>query len=433
METLTAASADSQPAPTTKKTEPELLAPAGSWESLQAAIRGGANAIYFGVEQLNMRAKSIHSFSADDLDQIAATCRENGIRTNITLNTVMYDHDLQLVKQILKKAKAAGIDAVIAADFAVLELCRQMKIPVHISTQANVSNIESVRFFSSFADVVVLARELTLGQIAAIKREINRKDIRGVSGKRMRIEVFVHGALCMAISGKCYLSLHTHNASANRGACTQNCRRPYTVTDQESGHQLELDHEYIMSPKDLCTIDVLDQVLATGVDILKIEGRGKGPEYTLTTTRCYREAMNAIAAGTYTPEKAAAWKTDLAGVYNRGFWEGYYLGRKLGEWTPQPGSAATEKKIYLGKCTGYYPKIGVAEFQMESGTLKSGDTILITGKKIGAAKMELEDFFVEGSPSDIAVPCDKITFPLAEKACNGDKLYKIVDHKTKQA
>lgn len=410
--------------------QPRLLAPAGSWESLRAAINGGADAVYFGVEQLNMRANSINSFRAADLAEIADTCHQAGVQTNLTLNTVMYDHDLQLLKGILTKAKDAGINAVIAADFSVLEHCRRLQLPVHLSTQANVSNIESLRFFSNFADVVVLARELTLSQVSAITREMERRDIRGVSGQPMRIELFVHGALCMAVSGKCYLSLHTHNASANRGACTQNCRRPYTVTDQESGHQLEIDNEYIMSPQDLCTIDILDQVLATGVHILKIEGRGKGPEYTYTTTRCYREAIDAIANGTYSPEKAAAWKTRLATVYNRGFWEGYYLGRRLGQWTAHPGSAATEKKIYIGKATNYFPRIGIAEFQLEAGTLKKGDTILVTGKKIGAAKMVLDEFYAEGYPSDIAVPADKVTFPLSQKAVPGDKLYKIVENKS---
>lgn len=404
----------------------ELLAPAGSFESLHAAIQAGANAIYFGVEQLNMRAKSINSFQVDELKEIRSICTEHGVRCYLTLNTIMYDHDMQLLRRILRAVKKEGIDAVIAADFAVLDLCREMKIPVHISTQANISNIESVKFFSSFADLVVLARELTLSQVAAITREIRRKKIRGISGDLMKVEIFVHGALCMAISGKCYMSLHSQNASANRGACTQNCRRPYTVIDKETNTEMEIDHEYIMSPKDLCTIDVLDQVINSGVEVLKIEGRGKGPEYVYTTTRCYREAIDAIHEGTYTQQKVEAWKDDLAKVYNRGFWEGYYLGRKLGEWTPQPGSIATEKKLYVAKGAGYYPRIQVAEFLVESMKLEKGDTILLTGKKFGVHYLELQDFQVDGKPAIEAKPGDKLTIAVPVVVSKNDKLFKII-------
>lgn len=404
----------------------ELLSPIGSFESLQAAIKAGTDSVYFGVEQLNMRAKSINSFSVDDLKTISAECKKQGIKTYLTLNTVLYDHDMQLMRTIVQHAKQNEIDAIIASDFAVIELCNEAGMPLHISTQANVSNVQSVQFFSRFADVIVLARELTLKQIEGITKEIKRKNSKGVSGQPLKIEVFVHGALCMAVSGKCYLSLHQQNASANRGACTQVCRRAYKVTDVESGEELLIDNEYIMSPKDLCTIDILDQIIASGVDVLKIEGRGKGPEYVYTTTRCYREAINAIKEGTYTAEKIEVWKEQLSSVYNRGFWEGYYLGRKLGEWTPHPGSAARERKIYIGKCTKYYPSIQIVEFLLESGSIQKGDTILITSNRFGIHKEVLTDFRVNGEDDDIASKGDKITFPLNEKPSLHDKLYKIV-------
>jgi U32 family peptidase len=404
----------------------ELLSPIGSFESLQAAISAGADAVYFGVEQLNMRAKSINSFSVDDLKEISTECKPRGIKTYLTLNTILYDHDMQLMRNIVSHAKQNGIDAVIASDFAVIELCNEMGVPIHISTQANVSNIQSVQFFSRFADVIVLARELTLKQTESIIKEIKRKNIKGPSGQPLKIEMFIHGALCMAVSGKCYLSLHQQNASANRGACTQVCRRPYKVTDTESGEELLIDNEYIMSPKDLCTIDILDQVIASGVDVLKIEGRGKGPEYVYTTSRCYREAINTIEEGTYTADKIAEWKEQLSSVYNRGFWEGYYLGKKLGEWTHHPGSAATKKKIYIGKCTKYYPGIQIGEFLIESGSIQKGDTILVTGNRFGVYKEILNDFRVNGDEDDIANKSDKITFPLNVKPSLNDKLYKIV-------
>lgn len=408
------------------KKQIELLSPAGSFESLHAAIQGGADAVYFGVEQLNMRAKSINSFSIADLNAICNDCSEHGLKSYLTLNTVMYDHDMQLLRTILQEAKRQNIDAIIASDFAVIELCNQIGLPVHLSTQANVSNFQSVQFFSRFADVIVLARELTLKQVESITREMERKNIKGVSGAPLKIEVFAHGALCMAISGKCYLSLHQQNASANRGACTQVCRRPYKVTDTETGEELMVDNEYIMSPKDLCTIDILDRVIESGVDVLKIEGRGKGPEYVYTVTKCYREAIHAIAEGTYTAGKIMQWKGELATVYNRGFWEGYYLGRKLGEWTPQPGSAATEKKIYIGKCTKYYSGIQVGEFIIETGSIQKGDTVLLTGNRYGVCKETLVDFRVNGEDDDVAGKGDKLTFPLNIKPALNDKLYKIV-------
>jgi len=407
----------------------ELLSPAGSFESLMAAIRGGADAVYFGVAQLNMRAKSIRSFTIQDLAEISAVCKQARVKTYLTLNTVMYDHDMTLIRNILSEVKKHGIDAVIASDFSVMEMCRQLQIPLHISTQANVSNVEALKFFTPFADVVVLARELSLKQVKHITSAIIRENIRGISGELMRVEVFAHGALCMAVSGKCYLSLHEQNASANRGACTQNCRRPYKVIDLETNNELVVDNEYIMSPKDLCTIDILDQLADAGVSVLKIEGRGRSADYVYTATKCYREALSALADGTYNQVKIAMWKQQLETVYNRGFWEGYYLGRKLGEWTQDPGSAATEKKIYVGKPTHYFPKIGVAEFLIEAGSLKQGDTVLVTGKHFGAEKLTLNDFRVNGTVMPEGKKGDMITFSFPFKTTRSDKLYKIVQAK----
>lgn len=404
----------------------ELLAPAGSFESLNAAINAGANAVYFGASHLNMRAKSINSFSLEDLEEIASICKANHVKTYLALNTVMYDHDTNLIKTVLEQVKKHEIDAVIATDFAVIELCRQLQIPLHISTQANVSNVETVQFFAPYSNVIVLARELTLTQTAHITREIERRNIRGISGELMKIEIFVHGALCMAISGKCYLSLHEQNASANRGACTQNCRRPYKVTDLETGNELVVDNEYIMSPKDLCTINILDEIITAGVTVLKIEGRGKSADYVYTVTRCYREALTAIEEGTYTAEKIATWMQTLETVYNRGFWEGYYLGRHLGEWTKDPGSAATEKKIYVAKGSNYFSKIGIAEFEMESGSLKVGDDLLVIGRDLGAEKINLSTLYVNGELANEAKRGDKVTFPFERKINKNDKLYKLV-------
>ncbi|MCZ2298980.1 MAG: U32 family peptidase [Chitinophagales bacterium] len=409
------------------KKEIELLAPAGSFESLHAAIQAGANAVYFGVEQLNMRAKSINSFALSDLAQIKKLCSKHSIKTYITLNTVMYEHDMQILKTILKEVKKQKIDAVIAADFAVMEYCKQLKIPVQISTQANVSNIESVKFFASFSDAVVLARELTLKQVKQITNEISRKKIKGVSGNLMRIEIFVHGALCMAISGKCYLSLHTQNSSANRGACNQNCRHAYKVIDQETNEELMIDNEYIMSPKDLCTIDILDKIIDSGVVILKIEGRGKGPEYVYTVTKIYKEALKAIEENNYTKEKIEQWKIALEKVYNRGFWEGYYLGRKLGEWTENPGSAATEKKVYVGKGKKYFSKAKIGEFVIETGTIKMGDSLMITSPDFGIHTQNIERLVVNGVDATVAVKGDSITIPIERKITSRDKLYKIVE------
>ncbi len=409
------------------KRKTELLSPAGSFDCIQAAINAGADAVYFGVEQLNMRTCSSNSFSINDIEEISILCKSKNIKTYITLNTVMYEHDMQLLRSILQEVKKHGIDAVIASDFAVIEYCNQLNIPLHISTQANVSNIEAVQFYARFADVIVLARELTLKQVEHICKEIKRQKIKGVSGELMKVEIFVHGALCMAVSGKCYLSLHTQNASANRGACVQNCRRPYIVRDAETNEELLIDNEYIMSPKDLCTIGILDQLVKSGVDILKIEGRSKGADYVYTVTQCYQEALTAIEEGNYSIEKISGWMQQLSTVYNRGFWEGYYLGREMGEWTSNPGSAATEKKIYVGKGSRYYPKINVAEFLIESGSLKTGDTIMISGKHCGMYKEKFTSLTVDGIENTEAKKGNKITFPFATKITPQDKLYKIVD------
>jgi U32 family peptidase len=406
--------------------KPLLLAPVGSFESLQAAIRGGADAIYFGVEQLNMRTKSIPTITIEDIAEVAQTCKNHNIHAYLTLNTVVFDYDMQLARRIISECKNQGIDAVIASDFAVFEMCKSIGMPLHISTQANVSNIESVAFFAQMADVVVLARELTLKQVAHITSEIARRDLRGISGELMKIETFVHGALCMAVSGKCYLSLHEKNASANRGACVQNCRRPYQVTDLETGNELLIDNEYIMSPKDLCTIAFVDELIEAGIDVFKIEGRSKSAEYVYTTTKCYREAIDAVLEGSYTEEKINHWLQELDKVYNRGFWEGYFMGRKLGEWTKNPGSIATEKKIYLAKATKYYPNINVAEFLVESGTIRAGENLMVIGRNTGSDKIVLDQLIVNGSKETEANKGDKITFPFPKALKPNDKLYKIV-------
>ncbi|WP_220699488.1 peptidase U32 family protein [Pelobium manganitolerans] len=404
----------------------ELLAPAGSFECLQAAINAGADAVYFGVEQLNMRAKSVRSFVLADLEQISFLCKTHGLKCYITLNTVMYNHDIKLLQLILQAVKKHEIDAVIASDFAVINQCKLLNIPLHISTQANVSNIEAAAFFADSADLIVLARELTLSQVSDICKEIGRRQLKGLSGKPLKIEIFVHGALCMAVSGKCYLSLHAQNASANRGACTQECRHPYKVTDLETGRELVVDNEYIMSPKDLCTINILDQLVNSGASVFKIEGRSKGPDYVYAVTKCYREALDAVEAGTYSLEKVEQWMTELSAVYNRGFWEGYYLGNQLGAWTSKPGSVATEKKVYLGRGTKYYPKINVAEFLIETGSLKANDTLMITGAEIGAVKELVKTLTVNGVLAEKATKGDKITFKFPYKVSGKDRLYKLV-------
>lgn len=402
------------------------MSPAGSYEALHAAIRGGCNSVYFGVEQLNMRARSSNNFTIDDLKEIARIGQEAGIRTYLTINTVLYDHDMQLMRSIVAAAKESGITALIGADHAVMQYAAKIGMEVHISTQANISNIETVEFYAMFADTVVLARELSLMQVEHIVDEIKRRDIRGPKGRLIEVEIFGHGALCMAVSGKCYLSLHTHFASANRGACIQNCRRSYVVTDEE-GIELEIDNEYIMSAKDLCTIDFLDKIVSAGVVVLKLEGRGRSADYVYTTTKCYREALDAIAEGTYTLEKIEDWKSELATVYNRGFWDGYYLGRKMGEWCNTYGSVATTKKVLIGKGVKYFDKMNVGEFLMESHQLKVGDQYAISGPTIGYYSGLVEELRVEGNPVNEVSKGQTFSMVVPEKVRNSDKLYKVID------
>ena len=409
------------------KKEIEIMAPAGSWESLQAAIQGGANSIYFGIEQLNMRARASNNFTLENLVEIANLCNEKGIKSYITLNTIIYDHDLTLMKKIVDTAKESKITAIIASDQAVISYSSSVKMEVHISTQCNVTNLETVRFYSHFADVIVLSRELSLVQVKEITKGIEKECIKGPSGNLVQIEIFAHGALCVAVSGKCYMSLHTSNSSANRGACTQNCRKTYSVTDKETGHEFAIDNEYIMSPKDLCTIGFLDQVLDAGVTVLKLEGRGRSPEYVKTTTQCYREASNLYLEGSYSEEKVKKWMSKLETVYNRGFWDGYYLGQPLGEWSGISGSKSTKKKIYVSQTSRYYPKLGVAEFDLVTGTLKKGDSILITGKITGVFETIVDEIHLDRELVTEVKKGDHFTLRLDESVRVGDRLYKVVD------
>lgn len=405
----------------------EVMAPAGSKDAMAAAIKAGADSVYFGIEQLNMRARQTNNFLVEDLPEVAKLCKDNNVKSYITLNTIIYDHDVSLMRRIIDKAKEAGISAVIASDLAVMNYCRKIGMEVHISTQSNITNIETVEFYSAYADVMVMARELTLKQVNDIVKAIEKNDIRGPKGELVQIEIFAHGALCMAVSGKCYLSLHSHNASANRGACIQNCRREYTVTDEE-GIELKIDNEYIMSAKDLCTIDFLDKILEAGVRVLKIEGRGRAADYVYDTTKCYREAVDAFAERTYTPEKAEQWKARLSEVYNRGFWDGYYLGRKMGEWSNVHGSVATTRKIYLGKGVKYFDKVAVGEFYIESQSLQKGDKIIVTGPTTGYVETEIEEIRLDsGEIVEKATKGQTISFKIAEKIRPSDKLYKIVE------
>lgn len=404
----------------------ELMCPAGNFESLQAALDNGADSIYFGVEQLNMRARSSVNFTLDDLNEITRRCSPKGVRTYLTLNTIIYDHDLSIIKTVLDRAKSASITAVIAMDQAVIAYARQIGMEVHISTQINITNIETVKFYSLFADTMVLSRELSLSQVKKITSQINKEQIKGPNGKLVEIEIFGHGALCMAVSGKCYLSLHSHNSSANRGACKQNCRKKYTVIDQESGFEIEIDNEYMMSPKDLCTIDFLDQVIDSGVKVLKIEGRGRAPEYVATVTKCYREAIDAISNGTFCKDAVSLWIKKLETVYNRGFWSGYYLGQKLGEWSDNPGSNATQKKIYIGKGRHFYPKTKIGEFEIEAYNLSVGDKILIQGPTTGSQEAEVISMMVDDIPAQEAKKGDILTLPINFKIRPSDKLYKVI-------
>jgi putative protease len=407
----------------------ELMAPAGNFESMQAALDNGADSIYFGVEQLNMRARASVNFTLDDLPEISKRCKVKNVRTYLTLNTIIYDHDLSVVKTLINKAKEADITAVIAMDQAVIMTAREVGMEVHISTQINITNIETVKFYALFADTMVLSRELSLRQVKKITEQIEKEQIKGPSGKLIEIEIFGHGALCMAVSGKCYMSLHSYNSSANRGACKQNCRKKYTVIEQETGFEMELDNEYIMSPKDLCTIDILDQVADAGIKVLKIEGRGRAPEYVSKVIKCYREAIDSLQNETYQKEQVIIWMKELETVYNRGFWNGYYMGQKLGEWSTGSGSHATQKKVYIGKGTHFYPKPQIGEFKIEAFDITIGDTILITGPTTGAKELEVNDMMVNDKKLSKGTKGDLVTIPLGFRIRPSDKLYKIVENK----
>ena len=404
----------------------ELMSPAGDFESLLSALDNGADSIYFGIEQLNMRAKSSRNFKSDDLKEIARICHSRGTKAYITLNTIIYDHDLKFMKSLVEQAHESGIDAIIAMDQAVILHAKKTGIPVHISTQINITNIETLEFYSQYADVAVLSRELSMRQIKHICTQVKSKEIKGPKGDMMKIEVFAHGALCMAVSGKCYMSLHTMNSSANRGACLQNCRRKYKVTDLEEGHELVIDNEYIMSPKDLSTIDFLNQLADTGIDIIKIEGRARSPEYVARVTKVYREALDAVYKKTYSPDKVAEWVQTLDTVYNRGFWGGYYLGKKLGEWTDKSGSSATQTKVYLGKAIHYYPNAKIAHFKIESQSLSTGDVIMISGPNTGIIETKVEKIMVNDKFVDEAVKGEECTFILDRPVKRSDKLYKLI-------
>lgn len=402
------------------------MAPVGSRESLSAAIQAGADSIYFGIENLNMRSRSASAFTIDDLREIAGVCNDHGMKSYLTVNVIIYDNDMEQMRTIVRAAKEAGISAVIASDVSVMNFARSIGQEVHLSTQLNITNIESLKFYALFADVVVLARELNLDQVAEIYRQIKEENICGPNGELIRIEMFCHGALCMAVSGKCYLSLHEMNSSANRGACMQVCRRGYTVRDKDTDVELEIDNEYIMSPKDLKTIHFMNKMMDAGVKVFKIEGRARGPEYVKTVVECYKEAIQACVDRQFTDEKIAAWDERLRTVFNRGFWDGYYLGQRLGEWSKNYGSEATEKKVYVGKGIKYFSNIGVAEFQVEASELKVGDKILITGPTTGAVYATLDEARVDLKPVDTVKQGERFSFKIADKIRPSDKLFKLI-------
>ena len=404
----------------------EIMAPVGSRESLVAAIQAGADSIYFGVEQLNMRSHSANHFTIDDLREIAATCTENGMKSYLTVNTIIYDEDTDMMRRIIDAAAEAGISAVIASDVAVMNYCRERGVEVHLSTQLNISNVEALKFYAQFADVVVLARELNMEQVAHIHEAIERQHICGPRGELVRIEMFCHGALCMAVSGKCYMSLMNTGRSANRGACMQLCRRSYTVTDNETGTQMEIDNKYIMSPKDLKTIRFIDRMMRSGVRVFKIEGRARGPEYVYNVVKCYREAIQAVIDGTFTEERKDEWDERLATVFNRGFWDGYYQGQTLGEWNSNYGSNATERKVYVGRGVKYFSKIGVAEFICEAAEFSVGDRLLITGPTTGVMYIDVAEIRYELQPVQTAHKGQHISFAVPGKIRSSDKLFKIV-------
>lgn len=401
------------------------MAPVGSRESLAAAIQAGAGSIYFGIGQLNMRSHSANHFTIDDLKEIAETCNERGIKTYLTVNTVIYGEDISTMHEIIDAAKAANITATIVSDVAVMVYCRQVGMEVHLSTQLNISNIEALKFYAQFADVAVLARELNMEQVAEIYRQIEEQDVRGPHGELVRIEMFCHGAFCMAISGKCYMSLHDSNRSANRGQCTQICRRSYTVTDNETGNQLEIDNKYIMSPKDLKSVRFIDKMMKAGVRVFKIEGRARGPEYVHEVVTCYKEAIQSVLDGTFTEEKKDAWDERLSTVFNRGFWDGYYQGQKMGEWTKNYGNKATEKKVLVGKVIKYFAKLGVAEVAVEASEIAVKNDILITGTTTGVQKFTLNEIRYELEPVEKAEKGWRVSIPVPEKVRPNDKVYRL--------
>ena len=406
--------------------EYEIMAPVGSRESLAAAIQAGAGSIYFGIGQLNMRSHSANHFTIEDLKEIAETCNERGIKTYLTVNTVIYGEDINAMREIIDAAKAANITAVIVSDVAVMVYCRQVGMEVHLSTQLNISNIEALKFYAQFADVAVLARELNMEQVAEIYRQIEEQDIRGPHGELVRIEMFCHGAFCMAISGKCYMSLHDSNRSANRGQCTQICRRSYTVTDNETGNQLEIDNKYIMSPKDLKTIRFIDKMMKAGVRVFKIEGRARGPEYVYEVVTCYKEAIQSVLDGTYTEEKKDKWDERLSTVFNRGFWDGYYQGQRLGEWTKNYGNKATEKKVLVGKVMKYFSKLGVAEIAVEASEIEKDQNMLITGPTTGIMKFDASEIRYDLKPVEKAEKGWRVSVPVPDKVRPNDKVYKLL-------
>ncbi len=409
-----------------KREEFEIMAPVGSRESLAAAIQAGANSIYFGIENLNMRARSANTFTIEDLKEIAQTCKEHGMQSYLTVNTIIYDNDINLMKQIVDAAKQANISAVIASDVSVMSYAKEINQEVHLSTQLNITNVEALKFYANFADVVVLARELNLDQVAEIHEQIIAQNICGPKGELIRIEMFCHGALCMAVSGKCYLSLHEQDSSANRGACMQMCRRSYTVTDNDTGAELAVENEYIMSPKDLKTIHFMNKMMDAGVRVFKIEGRARGAEYVRTVVECYKEAIESVLANDFTDEKIQAWDNRLVTVFNRGFWNGYYLGQRLGEWSKNYGSEATERKMYVGKGVKYFGNIGVAEFLVEAGELNVGDKLLVTGPTTGAIFIDLDEARVDLEVVDKVKKGENFSMKMTEKIRPNDKLFKIV-------
>ena len=403
----------------------EIMAPVGSRESLAAAIQAGADSIYFGIGQLNMRSHSANHFTIDDLKEIAATCHEHGMKSYLTVNTIIYGEDLETMRQIIDAAHEAKVSAVIASDVAVMTYCRQVGVEVHLSTQLNISNIEALKFYAQFADVVVLARELNMDQVAEIYRQIEEQQVRGPKGELVRIEMFRHGALCMAVSGKCYMSLQNTSRSANRGECMQLCRRSYTVTDNETGCQLEIDNKYIMSPKDLKTIRFIDRMMKAGVRVFKIEGRARGPEYVYNVVKCYKEAIKAVLDGQFTEEKKDQWDERLASVFNRGFWDGYYQGQTMGEWNKNYGSNATERKIYVGRGVKYFSKLGVAEFTCEAHEFSVGDKLLITGPTTGVMYVTVSEIRLELDPVQTAPKGTHVSIPVPDKVRPSDKLFLL--------